>query len=541
MKKFRHFFGIVIISIIMVAVCRGQEKGSREYHIQDRTLYQYYHQQVPDEVYEIPWKIKQVSYKNKETDRIDNLYAPSEESWLNTAWGVMEMKTGIVPEDKIAPMAEALLKFWENPEIQHKYKDYYGLQNYISELYGDQVAGFLMVARTLPTMRQQFAVRHELTKLLTMLYDFSQVLLETADLTKEAVMPGYTHFRHAQPTTLGHYLMSVYDAVWRSLSTVEEGYKMMSLNELGCGALAGTSWPIDREMVSRYLGCEGLIENTNDAVSYTDGYVQLVAGLSNVMAILSRLGVDLYNWSTLEYNFLDFEIGGGSFMMPNKRSNQGYFENTYIASARMVGYLTEVAAMGIRIPHGDMNAMAYNMKYATLNAIEDLGDWIVKPLLYHLPGMKVYENNMMEIARKGYSCSTELANEIVRRFGIDYLTAHTVVNVFVKKSEQEGIPSKDAEIKIFDLATNEVIGRKLDLSESNLRKILDPVWFVEVTNSRGGISPSEVSRMITDRWRQLDLARQRHLDRIDEADSAKQQMLNDLRELYDNHKNRNKK
>ncbi len=122
--------------------------------------------------------------------------------------------------------------------------------------------------------------------------------METADKYKDAVMPGYTHLRHAQPTTLGHYLMSIYDPLWRCLEDLEQHYYEMSLVELGCGALAGTSWDIDREMFGYYTGAEGIIENTNDAVSYSDGYLNLVATLANIMGVLSRMGEDLDYWST---------------------------------------------------------------------------------------------------------------------------------------------------------------------------------------------------------------------------------------------------
>jgi len=347
------------------------------------------------------------------------------------------------------------------------------------------------------------------------------------------VMPGYTHIRHAQPTTFGHYLMSIYDPVDRSMKMIEDGYKAMSLNELGCGALAGTSWPIDRELVSRYLGLEGLLENTNDAVSYTDGYVLLLAGLTNVVTVISRMGLEMEFWSGLEYDFMDFEIGAGSYMMPNKRGNQTYLENPQVAIAKMLGNLNEVAAMGIRIPHGDMQPMAYNMQEATIDAI-GLINRHINPFIYHFPGMKVNKEKMLQTARKEYSCSTELANEIVRRLGIDYRTAHDIVHAFVLSSVEKGIQSKDADIKEFQKATQKIIGRELNLNEKELRTLLDPEYFVEVTNSRGGVAPSEVLRMIDDRWQKLEKARQRHIYRINKLEEGKSQMMSDLKELFNN-------
>ncbi len=230
-------------------------------------------------------------------------------------------------------------------------------------------------------------------------------------------------------------------------------------------------------------------------------YVVLVAGLSNISAVLSRMGADLDYWSGREYNFIDFEIGAGSFMMPNKRSNQTYFESTYINSARMVGVLTEAATMGIRLPHGDMNAQAYNMALPALEAIGIINS-TVNQLLYHFPGMTLKKDVMLAATREGGSTSTELANEISRRFKIDPRTGHHIVNRFIHLQEDKKRTLTDyteADIEVFQMAAKEVLGHELDLSQADLSKLLDPVHFVEVTNSKGGVAPSEVSRMIADR------------------------------------------
>ena len=521
---------VVVILILFHVIIGSASAQNWENHVKAKTLGQYYKSLLKGKVFEEPWLIyPDYSFKNPLTVRIDKVHEPALLPWINTAWTVMQMKSGMIPERNIKKVSSALLEFWENPEP--KYYDLYGLQSYVSERHGIEVGGDLMMARTRPPMRQQLAVRHELMKMICLMHDFQQVLLETATQHTHTVMPGYTHIRQAQPTTLGHYLMSIYDPIERSMKMVEDSYNAMSLNELGCGALAGTSWAIDRELVNKYLGLEGLIENTNDAVSYTDGYVLLIAGITNIISVISRMGLEMEFWSGLEYDFMDFDIGAGSYMMPNKRNNQTYLENTTVAAAQMLGYLTEVASMGIRIPHGDMQPMAYNMMDAPIKAI-GLINRHINPFLYHFPGMKVNTEKMLEAAREGYSCSTELANEIVRRFDIDYRTAHEIVHVFVIASDEKNIPSKEADISEFQKAAQKLIEKELNLSEKELRMILDPMHFVEVTNSQGGVSPSEVGRMIDDRWQKLEQARERHLKRIEKLEQGKSLMLNDLKELY---------
>jgi len=182
---------------------------------------------------------------------------------------------------------------------------------------------------------------------------------------------------------------------------VEESYHLMNLNELGCGALAGTSWPIDRDLVSDYLGMEGLVENSNDAVSYSDGFLVVVAGLANVVNVSSRLALDLNYWSTPEFGFMDFDYHGPSFMMPNKSSNQAHLEVTRVSAARMLGYLTNTAAMGMRCPHADMVEMLH-MQDGPIRALDEV-DWCLRPMIEQLHGITVFEDKMLAGAREGYS------------------------------------------------------------------------------------------------------------------------------------------
>jgi argininosuccinate lyase len=186
----------------------------------------------------------------------------------------------------------------------------------------------------------------------------------------------------------------------------------------------------------------------------------------------------------------------------------------------------------MKMPHGDMQPMAYHMDDATLVALEQI-DQYVEPFLYHLPTMIVYEDKMLAMARRGYSCSTELANELVRHHDLDYRTAHDVVNRFVSESAKQAIPSSEADLGLFQETAEKLVGKKLDRTETRLRELLDPVYFVTVTNSRGGVALAEVARMITDRRNKLDEARARHLMRIEGLEQARERMLSDLRAIYE--------
>jgi argininosuccinate lyase len=468
----------------------------------------------------------------KVTKRIDAAYEPSGYTWINTAWAVMLMKQRIVPEENAPEVGAALLEFWNSPAAKG-HTDARAFQNYFNNKLGAPVAGNMTIGRVLPSNRMEIPVRRQLLNQMTLLYGLQQILLDTADKHKAAVMPGYTHNRHAQPTTLGHYLVSVYDPIEQSLEGLERGYRAINRSRLGCGALAGTSLPIDRELVATYLGMDGLIENTNYAVASSDAFVIVVADLTNIMAVLSRLAWDFDMWSTNEFDFIDFEVGVGSFMMPQKwaeRANQGQIEATWFGASKILANLTEVASMGMKVPHGDTNALEYHMKDGTLAALSNIQQY-AKPWLVLLASMQVHEDKMLERARSGYSAATELANELVRREGLDYRTAHDVVQTFTLESVRQGLPSSEAEIDILQAAAREVVGRKLKISQEQLREALDPVHFVNVTKSRGGVAPEEVARMIRDRRARLAVARERHLARIEQLEDGKTQMLTDLQSL----------
>jgi argininosuccinate lyase len=234
-------------------------------------------------------------------------------------------------------------------------------------------------------------------------------------------------------------------------------------------------------------------------------------------------------WSTPEFGFLDLEYRGGSFMMPQKNSNQAYLERTRVGAAKMLGYLTDTAAMSMRCPHGDMVEMLH-MQDGPIHALDAIDSYL-HPMIMQLHGITVFEENMLAEARRGYSCATELANQMVRDFGIDYRTAHKILHEFVVASEAENTPASQARADLLDAAAEAVLGKKLGMTDARLRELLDPAYFIKVTNSKGGIAPQEVARMITERREKLAEARTRNLKRIEALEKAQQRLLADLKRL----------
>lgn len=463
-------------------------------------------------------------------ERIDKIHEPpGYMDWISSAWATMLLKQGIISTEDAPKAAAVIQQLWEFDFAgdERSWNQFYKNDAFFVKRLDKELAGMMMLARTQPPARQMLEVRHELMKQMCRIYDLQEATLDLATQHTKTIMPGYTHFRHAQPTTFGHYLLSVSDAVGRSTETLESAYHLMSLNEMGCGALAGTSWPIDRDLVSRYLGMEGLIENTNDAVSYTDGYLVVVCGLANVTNIASRTALELSYWSGVEYGFLDIGSNRGhSFMMPQKDGNPNSMEIVRMRAGRMIGHVTGVAAAGLRAPHGDVFEMVY-LAEPTLNALKE-SEECISQLTGEMRKLQVNKERMLAVIRESYICATELANQMVRDYKMGYRTAHNIVNGFVLASREQKIPATEARVTLLEDATQTVLGRKLGMSEARLRELLDPAYFIKVTNSRGGVAPDEVTRMITDRRQKLADARTRHLKRIESLEQAQKLLLSDL-------------
>jgi argininosuccinate lyase len=460
-------------------------------------------------------------------DRIDRIHEIGCSDWLTGAWIAMLIRQGIVPEQHAHDVARVTLEMLDDEIVTWREGYFYRRQEWLVEQLGEEAGGSLMIGRTVPPGEQMLTVRWHLMKSICQILDMQDALLDASEEHAGAIMPGYTHTRHAQPTTFGHYLLSVLDAVIRSAETVESGYHSMNLNEMGAGALAGTSFPIDRDLVSEYLGMDGLIENANDAVSYTDGYLVVVSGLVNIANAVSRMATDLAYWSGDEFGFLEMGTHGVSFMMPQKSTNPNSLERVRLYAGQMIGSLTSVAVAGLREPQADTHAMLH-LEDATLQAIE-LAGRVFPEVTGEMRKMQVHEDRMREVVKDSYIASTELANEMVREYEVDYRTGHEIIKRFVRASEAAGIPASQARAEMLEEIAKDVIGRTLGMTDERLRELLDPAHFIEVTDSRGGVAPQEMARMIADRREKLKAAGERHLARIETLEQAQKKMVADLK------------
>ncbi|WP_449240468.1 argininosuccinate lyase [Desulfoscipio gibsoniae] len=268
-------------------------------------------------------------------------------------------------------------------------------------------------------------LRDELDTVRRLLAELVAVLLDMAEKHLDTVMPGYTHLQRAQPVTLAHHLLAYCQMFGRDMDRLADCRRRVNVLPLGAGALAGTTFPLDREYVARELGFDAVTENSLDAVSDRDFAVEFAAAASLIMVHLSRFCEEIILWSSAEFGFIELDdaYSTGSSMMPQKK-NPDVAELIRGKSGRVFGDLTALLTMLKGLP------LAYNKDMQEdKEALFDTVDTVRKCLLIFRPlmaTMRVKEEYMSRAARGGFTNATDLADYLVQR-DVPFREAHAIV------------------------------------------------------------------------------------------------------------------
>ncbi len=285
-------------------------------------------------------------------------------------------------------------------------------------------------------------LRGECESLKLQLLSLLEVLHKKAEEYKDAVMPGYTHLQRAQPITLGYQLLAYAQMFGRDLDRLEEAQKRMNVSPLGAGALAGTSYPIDKAMTAAALSFDSYAKNTLDAVADRDFCIELAAVLSLVMVHLSRFSEEIILWCSWEFKFveLDDAFSTGSSIMPQKK-NPDIAELVRGKSGRVFGDLMALLTLMKGLP------LAYNKDMQEdKEAIFDAFDTVKLCLTAFIPmidTMKALPENMRKAAAGGFINATDCADYLVAR-GLAFRDAYKATGELValciaKKTDLEGL------------------------------------------------------------------------------------------------------
>ncbi|AOR24468.1 argininosuccinate lyase [Clostridium taeniosporum] len=284
------------------------------------------------------------------------------------------------------------------------------------------------------TLDLRLYLKKELIKLEKDIFYLEEILLEKSEEHIKTIMPGYTHMQKAQPITLSHHLLAYAEMFKRDIGRINDAYKRTDEMPLGSGALATSTYPIDRNMVAKNLGFSKITLNSLDSVSDRDYVIETLSVLSLIMMHLSRFSEEVILWCTGEFNFieLDDRYSTGSSIMPQKK-NPDVAELIRGKTGRVYGDLITLLTIMKGIP------LAYNKdmqedKEALFDALDTVS-LSLKTFAGMIKTMKVNKDNMKKSAALGFTNATDLADYLVKK-GAYFRDAHGIVGQIVLKCIQ---------------------------------------------------------------------------------------------------------
>jgi argininosuccinate lyase len=329
-------------------------------------------------------------------------------------------------------------------------------------------------------------LRDEIDRIAVLLAGMQRALVDLAAQHTETVMPGFTHMQVAQPVSFAHHLLAYVEMFGRDAERLADVRRRVNRLPLGAAALAGTSYPLDRERVAKMLGFEAVCQNSLDAVSDRDFALEFGAFAAIAMVHVSRLAEEIVLWMSQNFGFIDLadRYCTGSSIMPQKR-NPDVAELARGKSGRVVGHLMGLLTLmkGQPLTYNKDNQEDKEPLFDTVDTLADT----LRIMAEMVGGITVKADAMERAALKGYATATDLADYLVNR-GLPFRDAHEAVAHAVKVALQRGLDL--AELPLADLQTlqpaiGEDVFEVLTLRGSlNARKVL------------GGTAPAQVRQQI---------------------------------------------
>ena len=414
----------------------------------------------------------------------------------------MLKKTGILPAedvDQIVAGLETLDAKLQKGELEFSTVNediHMNIESLLTAEIGP-VAGKLHTARS---RNDQVAtdfhlyLKHQLPKVLDRLHDLETVLVDKANENVETVMPGYTHLQHAQPISYAHYLLAYYQMFKRDMERFEFNMQHTDISPLGAAALAGTTFPIDREYSAQLLGFSQVYHNSLDAVSDRDFVLEFLSNAAILMMHLSRFCEEIVSWSSYEFKYISLsdQFSTGSSIMPQKK-NPDMAELIRGKSGRVYGNLMGLLTVMKAIP------LAYNKDLQEDK--EGAFDTVTTVLtsLHVFTGMlatlTVNEDRMADATTNDFSNATELADYLANK-GIPFRQAHAIVGKLVL----DGL-KKHRSLQAIPLSEYQKIS---PLIQEDVYHDLDAKVAVERRHSLGGTGFDQIKLELKRAQQQLD-------------------------------------
>ncbi|MFM1652825.1 argininosuccinate lyase [Brevibacillus sp. B_LB10_24] len=423
---------------------------------------------------------------------------------INQAHLSMLVRQGIVQAETAQKIFEAIKMMEEqgpeqlelDPNLEELY---FNMEAFIIKQVGVNVGGQLHTGRSrndLYATVTRMNTRKYILSIMESINTLRYSLLRVAESHVNVVMSGYTHLQPAEPITFAHYLSAVLHALNRDYMRVEQALRHINLLPLGAGAMASTTFPINRKQTAELLGFDDILQNSLDGVASRDYILETLSALNILMLTLSRFCHDLYIWSTEEFAIVEVgdSVAACSSIMPQKK-NPITLEHIKAKAAHVLGILVSASASIKNTPYGHCrDVSAESIAYAW-NAFHEV-EASLQLLRATVETLKIKGTRMLERVTANYSTVTELANTLVRETDVSFREAHHVVAHLVAEALEQGREANEINSLMVKNAAMRVLGRELPLSEESIKIALNPILNVQSKSVPGGPAPTEVQTQL---------------------------------------------
>jgi argininosuccinate lyase len=427
---------------------------------------------------------------------------------IHRAHTVMLAEEGIIKKHEAVKIIDGVKEVEKMAEGHQDLVGYMSTETALIELIGD-IGGKMHIARSrndLGHTQRRMYYRDQVERVIESLINFREKLLSKSEKNLETVMPGYTHWRQAQPITLAHYLLAHVDAAGRSIKRLEGVYKRTNISPLGSAAFAGTGWEINRYRTMDLLGFDDLCENTHDGVAAIDYYMEFASAICIHMSNLSRLAEDLQLWSSDEFQLIDLDeaYAGTSSIMPQKK-NPTILEQVKSYAAESIGNMVSIVSSmkGTSYTNIRERIMLEPVSIDTAVGSTKVMAGVVETLI-------PLNDNMLKHLNNGFSTMTELADTLVRLQNISFRQAHDIIVNVTLRCLTDGIKASEITPMHIRKASKKVLGKALEIKDADLQNAVNPVLNVRRRKVIGGPAPESVKKMIKARWSEIEYEKKDH-------------------------------
>ncbi|WAT79757.1 argininosuccinate lyase [Bacillus safensis] len=393
-------------------------------------------------------------------------------------------KCGILGDEEAAAIKDGLntlMKKAEADELEFSV-DYEDIHLNLEKMLIDEIGPLGGKLHTARSRNDQVAtdmhlyLNNQVEHIIELISSFQTVLVEKAEQHVETIFPGYTHLQRAQPISFAHHMLAYFWMLERDKARFQDSLKRINVSPLGCGALAGTTFPIDREYTAEQLGFDHIYENSLDGVSDRDFILEFLSNSSLVMMHLSRFCEEIILWCSQEFKFIELDdtYATGSSMMPQKK-NPDMAELIRGKTGRVYGNLMGLLTIMKGLP------LTYNKdlqedKEGMFDTVKTIAGSL-QIFTGMIQTMTVNEDVMKKATKEDFSNATEVADYLAKK-GMPFREAHEIVGKLVYTCIQKGIYLSDLPFETFKEAS--------DLFEQDIYTVLDPYVAVEKRTSAGG-------------------------------------------------------